>query len=157
MGLSFLRREKRAASAPRGDGYSVLHASLTVVGDMETDGAVRIDGRLEGSIRRARLVVIGASASVAGSVCADEVVISGAIAGNVEASVRVEVQPTAVITGDIAAGAVVIHEGSAVQGRLSIRPRETHAPAAAPEPAARPQATTPRGVRALALSSAEAT
>jgi cytoskeletal protein CcmA (bactofilin family) len=156
MGLPFLRREKRAANSQR-DGYSVLHASLTVVGDMETEGSVRIDGRLEGSIRRARLVVIGASASIAGSVSADEVIIGGAVAGNVEASVRVEVQPTAVITGDIAAGAVVIHEGSAVQGRLSIRPREVHAPAAAPDAAGRPQSATPRNVRALALSTAEAT
>ncbi len=47
--------------------------------------------------------------------------LSGSVQGNIEAADRVELQATAVVTGDIEAGAILIHEGGAVRGRLSVR------------------------------------
>jgi cytoskeletal protein CcmA (bactofilin family) len=100
----------------------VLDAQLTLRGDVETDGTLRVDGRLEGSIRRADVVVIGTGASVTGDISAREVIVGGTVQGNFTATTRVELQPTAVVTGDIEAGAIMIHEGGAVQGRLSVNP-----------------------------------
>ena len=142
----FKRRESSGGHAV-GDSYSILHASLTVFGDIETDGTLRIDGRLEGSVRRAGIVILGPGASIQGSVTAREVIIGGTVQGNIEASERVEVQPTAVVTGDIESGAILMHEGGAVRGRLCVR-------SIAQEGARRPS-PTPRAVR-LAAASGEA-
>ena len=118
----FKRRPDPSTSSPSGSGYSVLDANLSVRGDIETEGTLRVDGRLEGSIRRADVVVLGAGASVQGDICAREVIVGGTVHGNVTATERAELQPSAVVTGDIEAGAIMIHEGCAVQGRLSVNP-----------------------------------
>ena len=117
----FTRRSDNSASGP-GAGYSVLDANLSLTGDVETDGTLRVDGRLEGSIRRADVVVLGTGASVVGDICAREVIVGGTVHGNVTATERAELQPSAVVTGDIEAGAIMIHEGCAVSGRLSVNP-----------------------------------
>jgi cytoskeletal protein CcmA (bactofilin family) len=135
MALFSKRRDLAAHPPAGGDGYSVLHANLTVVGDVESDGTVRVDGRLEGSIRRAGLVILGAGATVRGNVVAREVIVGGTVHGDITAAERVELQPTAAVNGDIDAAAVLVHEGGAVRGRMHVRAREGEVGAiAAPAP-----------------------
>ena len=119
---------KRQDPTPRASGtapagYSVLDAQVTVRGDIETDGMLRIDGRLEGNVNRAAVVVVGAGASIVGNVTARELVVGGTVVGNIAAETRVEVEATAEVDGDIEADAILIHEGGAVRGRLFIRSR----------------------------------
>lgn len=108
--------------APLGSmGYSVLDAHVVVRGDIETNGTLRIDGRLEGNVLRAGSVVVGTTGSVVGNVFAAELVLGGTIHGNVDVERRVELEPTASVVGDIAADAVLIHEGGKVHGRMQVR------------------------------------
>jgi cytoskeletal protein CcmA (bactofilin family) len=116
----------RAAAESGANGCSVLAAGLTVSGDIETEGTIRIDGRLEGSIRRAGSVIIGVDAAVQGNVNAREVVVGGSVQGNINAVDRVELQPTSVVTGDVEANAVLIHEGGTLRGRMCVRARDGH-------------------------------
>jgi cytoskeletal protein CcmA (bactofilin family) len=116
--------KKRTASEPGSRDCSVLAAGITVTGDIETDGTLRIDGRLNGSIRRAGSVIIGSEAVIQGGVNAAEVVVGGTIQGNIVAEERVELQATAVVNGNIEANSVLVHEGSAVNGKLNVRSRE---------------------------------
>ena len=51
--------------------FSAFDSHISITGDVETDGALRIDGRLEGSIHRADLIVVGEGASVIGDITAD--------------------------------------------------------------------------------------
>jgi len=102
--------------------FSVFDSHLTVTGDLETDGALRIDGRLEGAIQRADLVVIGEGASVVGDITAREVIVGGSVTGNIFAQQRTELQSTGIVAGDIRSAAILIQEGGVVQGRLYIHP-----------------------------------
>lgn len=122
--MSLFKRRQRPTAPPSSSsaGYSVLDAQLTVRGDIETVGTLRVDGRLEGSILRADIVVLGLGSAVVGDINAREVIVGGTVNGNVTASARTELQPTAVVTGNIEAGAIMIHEGGAVQGRLTVNP-----------------------------------
>lgn len=117
----FSRRNQTQVLASVGTGYSVLDAQLTMRGDIETAGSLRVDGRLEGSITRAEVVMIGEGATIVGNVHAREVIVGGAVQGNVVATGRVELQKTATVTGDIESGAIHIQEGGAVHGRLAVR------------------------------------
>ena len=119
MKMSFGRQNE---PTPLGSmGYSVLDAHVVVRGDIETDGTLRIDGRLEGNVIRAGSVVIGTTGSVAGNLNASELVLSGTVHGNVDVERRVELESTATVVGDIAADAILIHEGGTVRGRVLIR------------------------------------
>jgi cytoskeletal protein CcmA (bactofilin family) len=66
----------------------LLDAQLSVTGDLDTGGSLRIDGKLEGNVRRADTVVIGVGASMTGDVHAREVVIGGTIIGRATSSRR---------------------------------------------------------------------
>lgn len=133
------------ASTP---GYSVLDANISLVGDLETDGTLRLDGHLRGSIRRADVVVLGPTARVEGNISAREVIVAGAVLGNIDAVERVELQPSALVTGDIETGTVLVQEGGAVRGRLLVRAQEERARLMQP---------TPRSVRLVAGAGGDAT
>ena len=120
--MSLLSRRQSASSSPAGSGYSLLDSQLTLTGDLDTAGSLRIDGRLNGSIRRADTVVLGAGASVMGDISAREVIIGGTLTGNVHATDRVELQPTAIVTGDIVTQVVLVQEGGVVNGRVEMQP-----------------------------------
>jgi cytoskeletal protein CcmA (bactofilin family) len=120
MGLFSIRANTNGTPAPT--GYSVLDTQMIVHGDVETDGQLRVDGRLEGSILRSDGVVIGIGATVVGDVSGREIIIGGSVTGNVSATGRVELQATGAVAGDIESSAIMIQEGGLIQGRLSIHP-----------------------------------
>ena len=137
----FNKSRAPVAPAPSTPGCSVLDAQIVLSGDLETEGTLRLDGKLRGSIRKADLVILGETAEVAGDVVAREVIIGGSVLGNIDASERAELQATGVVTGDITTGTVLIHEGGAVRGRLQVRSHEDRA---------RTMRPTPRSVRLVA-------
>jgi cytoskeletal protein CcmA (bactofilin family) len=89
--------EREHGSAPPGSGRSVLAPGTVLFGDCRTDGAVRIDGRVEGTVRAGHLT-IGSGGRVDGDVematgaSGGAVVIEGRVGGAVRAH-RIEVAP----------------------------------------------------------------
>ncbi len=109
-------------SRPASTGYSVIDHQLSISGDLNTEGTVRIDGKVEGSLHRADTLIIAAGGVVVGDVEAREVVIGGSICGTLTVSGRVEVQSTASVEGDIRAAAIMLQEGGTVRGHVAIHP-----------------------------------
>lgn len=140
----FARRPAHGAAS----GYSVIDRVLTVSGDIRTEGTIRVDGRVEGTLHRADTLIIGAGGTVMGDIEAREVVIGGELTGALTVTERVEVQATAVVHGDIRAAAVHLLEGGTVHGHISIKPIGTDAVQA---PSERKLSLTPRSpVKAVA-------
>ncbi len=132
MGL-FSRRETSPIPTTN---FSVYDSHMTITGDVETDGALRIDGRLEGSIHRADLIVVGEGASVVGDITAREVIVGGAVTGNIFAAQRTELLSSGIVAGDIRSAAILVQEGGVVQGRLYIHPIGGEASSGSSSPAA---------------------
>ena len=124
MRLFSRRKASPSASKPvaSGKGYSLLDTQLSVTGDLETTGSLRIEGNLDGSVLSADSVVIGVGSRISGDIHAREVVVGGTITGNVHASERVELQATAVVTGDVHTGSILVQEGGVVNGRVLMGP-----------------------------------
>jgi cytoskeletal protein CcmA (bactofilin family) len=137
--------KNNAGLAAAAVAYSVLDGQVVVRGDVETDGALRVDGRLEGSILRADLVVLATGATVVGDIHAREVIIGGAVTGNVTASGRVELQSSGAVSGDVQAGAVMIHEGGIINGRMAIDPVGQHGASGRPAKAQQPRLSAVQG------------
>jgi cytoskeletal protein CcmA (bactofilin family) len=117
----FSRRKPPVVS----DGYSIIDEHLSIVGDLATDGTVRVDGRVEGTLHRTNTIIIGAGAIVIGSVEAREIVVGGEVTGNLLVSGRVEVQKTGTVRGDIRAAAVALEEGGTVHGHVIVHPLDS--------------------------------
>lgn len=101
-------------------GYSVIADRLTVRGELETDGTVRVEGRVEGPRHRVGTLVVGAGGYVVGDVEARDVVVAGQIQGNVHASGRLEIEAGASVLGSIHANVMVLREGATIHGQVSI-------------------------------------
>src|SRR5687768_9350015 len=81
-----------------GEGtLSIIAGGMRVIGDIETEGVVKIEGRVEGSIRAGRQVLIGRQGEVKGDITTREAVIGGKVQGTVSATERLEVQATSTI------------------------------------------------------------
>ena len=122
--MSFLKKRARTVTPPPPKGYALLDSSVVVTGDIATNASIRVDGRVDGSIRRADVVVLGVGATMSGDIHAREVVIGGTLNGSVHASERVELQATAIVTGDLVTQSVLVQEGGVVNGRVLMRPPE---------------------------------
>jgi hypothetical protein len=61
---------------------SVIGADLSIIGNLESTGEVRIDGEVQGDVRASRIVVSG-DATVAGALIANEIVIGGNVQGSI--------------------------------------------------------------------------
>jgi hypothetical protein len=74
---------------------------MRVVGDCETDGTLRIEGTVEGTVRAAKAVVIGKDGVVKGDVVTQDAIIGGRVTGAVVAESRLELQATCVVDGEV--------------------------------------------------------
>jgi cytoskeletal protein CcmA (bactofilin family) len=99
---------------------SIIAKDLTVVGNLTSEGVVKIEGTVEGVIRAAIQVLVAPGAVVRGDLHTAEAIIGGRIEGTVHASDRVEVQSSAAIEGDVVTRRIVVLEGGTVNGAVTM-------------------------------------
>lgn len=122
--------ESIGAIRPAGQ-LSILAAGLRIVGDLDADGVVKIEGRLEGTVRGTSQIIVAPGGSVTGNISAGEVIVSGRVEGDITATGRIELQDGAVVAGDLAAPRIVVLEGGELNGRLRMQRARPAAPAVA--------------------------
>jgi cytoskeletal protein CcmA (bactofilin family) len=119
--------DRAPAARPAQPGrLSVLARGLHVTGEIEGDGTVTIEGRLDGAIRGTPQVFVAPGGVVVGGVSAGEVVVGGRVEGDIAATTRIELQAGAVVRGDVTAPRIIVHEGGEVNGYFRMqRPAAT--------------------------------
>jgi len=99
---------------------SLIEASVTMTGDLWSEGDVEIDGHLCGNINCQQLIV-GKHGAVTGVIVAQEAVIRGKITGIIRA-MRVLLQGTAQVESDIFYHSIAVDEGASFEGAARPRP-----------------------------------
>jgi len=105
---------------PKAQPRSVLEASVTLTGDLWSEGDLEIDGHLCGNINCQQLIV-GKNATVTGVIVAHEAVIRGKITGIIRA-MRVLLQETARVESEIFYQSLSVDEGARFEGIARPRP-----------------------------------
>jgi cytoskeletal protein CcmA (bactofilin family) len=101
-------------------GLSIVAKDLTITGDVQAEGVVRIEGRVVGNVHAGDQVLISEGGIVEGDVVTREAVIAGRVHGSIQGDERVELQATAVVHGDIATRRLLIQEGGQVNGGVKM-------------------------------------
>ncbi|MEN8143496.1 MAG: polymer-forming cytoskeletal protein [Gemmatimonadota bacterium] len=101
-----------------GDFVSIVGPGMKIVGDCSSDGTIRVEGRVEGSIRAGKSVVVGQEGIVVGDIETQDAIVAGRVQGSVAADSRVELQATCRVEGDIRSRRVKLDEGGQVDGSL---------------------------------------
>ncbi|EIZ77639.1 hypothetical protein WSK_3648 [Novosphingobium sp. Rr 2-17] len=108
------------SSAPRGvhaSAFSMLGADTTLVGNIQAQTDLHIEGKVEGDIACQSLVQ-GEGSEISGAVQAQSVRLAGLVRGSVVAR-EVVILRTARIEGDLTYDALTIEQGARLDGRLS--------------------------------------
>jgi len=109
---------RESIGTPPESVISIIGPGMKVIGDCITDGTVRVEGTVEGSIKAGKAVVIGKQGSVIGDVQTQDAVISGRVSGTLVAESRLELQATCQIDGDVKTRRMQLEEGALLNGTV---------------------------------------
>jgi cytoskeletal protein CcmA (bactofilin family) len=95
---------------------NIINAGTSIVGDLNSEGDLRIDGIVKGSITVKTKLVLGPSSKVDGNVKAANCDVQGIVNGNIYIEDLLTVKATAKIMGDIKSQKLVIESGAEFNG-----------------------------------------
>jgi cytoskeletal protein CcmA (bactofilin family) len=113
-----MARDRDNSSSSPESVISIIGPGMTIVGDCETDGTVRVEGSVKGSIKAGKAIVIGKQGLVAGDIVTQDAVISGRVEGTLVAASRLELQATCHIEGEVHTRRMQLEEGAVLNGTV---------------------------------------
>jgi len=115
-----MAKERQSQGSPPDSVISIIGPGMKVVGDCTSDGTIRVEGTVEGSIRAGKALVVGKNGFIDGDVVTQDAVISGRLRGTLTAESRLELQCTCQIDGQVVARRMQLEEGAILNGTVQM-------------------------------------
>ena len=115
-----MSRDRSVKPSPPDKVISIIGPGMKVVGDCDSDGAIRVEGSVVGNIRASKAVVVGKDGIVEGDIFTQDAVIAGTVKGVVRAESRLEVQATSRMEGEVIAARMQLEEGAILNGTVQM-------------------------------------
>lgn len=93
-------------------------------GTLTAKGSLKIDGRIDGSIVDAKMVIVGKTGKIKGDISCEICSVSGEVKGNILALASIEIMVGARVEGDLRAPRIVLEEGAFFNGNCSMEPSQ---------------------------------
>lgn len=137
-------------------GASIICSDMHITGSIKTEGAIQIDGKIEGDIT-AGDITVGSTGEIIGEVKAETLRVKGKVKGSVRAK-KVELETGAVVEGDIIHAALVIQPDATFEGQVKREsdPLKASAPKAAVAPAPTSTATPTATIKPTTTATGQA-
>ena len=101
---------------------NLIGAGTVIEGDVRSNGDIRIDGTVYGSVSSKAKVVIGNTGVIEGDVNSQNSDVSGTIKGKTTVSELLFLKSSAKIIGDIVTGKLVVEVGATFTGSCNMGP-----------------------------------
>ncbi|MDF3934896.1 bactofilin family protein [Pseudomonas citronellolis] len=133
----FGNHKKKAPQVAVGSFSSLLSGSLALVGDLEFEEGLKVQGRIHGNVRHKAgtqsLLALGAEGRIEGNVTSYDALIDGTIVGDLHVEHLLELHSNARVVGNIRYRQLSMENGASVDGKLTRleddgRPLELPAP-----------------------------
>ena len=118
----FSSKEKSQNPGPA--ALNLIGAGTVISGDVKSNGDLRLDGSLVGTLESKAKVVLGPSAQLEGSLSAANADIAGNVKGVVKVNDVLVLKAGAVIDGDIIAKRLVVELGARFNGTCTMNTGE---------------------------------
>tara|TARA_B100000900_G_scaffold259152_1_gene220910 strand:+ start:7500 stop:7916 length:417 start_codon:yes stop_codon:yes gene_type:complete len=99
---------------------NIIGQGTSIIGDINSNGDIRVDGTLKGSINTEGKVVLGKEGVVEGDVICQNADISGIIKAKITVSNLLSLKETAKLKGDIVTNKLSIEPGAEFTGSCSM-------------------------------------
>ncbi len=87
-------------------------------GQLNFQGAVRIDGTFTGEITSDGTLIVGTDAIIDGTLNVGQLVLSGTVNGEVTATRKIVIHKTGIINGTIRTPALIMEDGARIEGEV---------------------------------------
>jgi cytoskeletal protein CcmA (bactofilin family) len=99
---------------------NIIGAGTLIDGNITTNGDMRIDGSLTGSINVKGKLVVGVSGSIDGEIICQNADVSGTIKGKISVAELLALKASSKLTGDIITNKIAVEPGAAFSGTCSM-------------------------------------
>ncbi len=99
---------------------TIIGPSVNVEGNFTSQGNVRIEGSINGSVATSGALSIGEQAHIAANIQATSAHIAGYVKGNLQIKERLELAATSRIDGDISTKILIVTEGAQLTGKCQM-------------------------------------
>src|SRR5215831_8787372 len=130
----FERDQNQKPTRPEelGATSAFLGKGTKIVGKLNFEGSVRIEGQIEGEITAQDTLTIGEGAVVKAKINGTSVVVHGQVTGDISARTRLELRAPSKVVGNISTPNLVIQEGAVFEGQCAMGGAATGAVAGDP-------------------------
>ena len=116
--------ERKITDSDEWTGF--LERGIKVVGDIESSGTLRVNSRVEGTLKSHSMLILGDASEVEGQLEARIVIVGGKFKGIVRASERVEIHEKGVVTGEVHSKCLLIEPGAIFEGTCHMMPEASN-------------------------------
>lgn len=124
MSLFGNRKQPEESFSQKGDGfqntYNILGKGTEIIGNIISDGDIRIDGVLKGNLESRSKVILGPSGVIQGNVHCENMDVEGSVLGKIECAEILFIKNNAHIEGDIHTNKLVVENGAVFNGQCSM-------------------------------------
>jgi cytoskeletal protein CcmA (bactofilin family) len=110
-------KNKEKSSSSNQGLLNLIGPGTEIKGDLICEGDIRIDGRVDGTIKVGQRLVIGESGIVNGNIQADNAIIAGFVNGNIKSIQSTLLHGKSIVKGDIYTSQIIIESGASFNGR----------------------------------------
>ena len=101
---------------------NIIGQSTYIEGSIKSEGNIRVDGRIKGTINTAAAFIIGLTGVVEGQTQAHNITISGKYDGGIMCNEKLVLEANSNVTGDINTRRLVIDDGAVFNGNCKMNP-----------------------------------
>ena len=99
---------------------NLINQKTKVVGNMNIEGSIRIDGYVKGNVDVSEVLVLGKTGVIEGNIKTKDAILGGTIIGEIRCSQKAEFQSNSKLKGDVYCKVLIIEEGTTFDGHCSM-------------------------------------
>ena len=93
---------------------TIIANSVTIKGDIQSSGVLRIDGEVQGNVTSNARIIIGKSGRITGNIQAESCEIEGITNGTIQVKGTLALKSTAKVDGEISTQKLIVDEGAVI-------------------------------------------
>lgn len=118
------------AGKAEGEENGIIAKGFKLEGTLDVVGALRVNGRVKGTVHSKSQVVLGESAEIEGEIQCAHLSVAGKVNGNVHCTERLEILSSGLVEGDVHTPSLGIEPGGILEGRCHMKTQPGTAEAA---------------------------
>ncbi|WP_338792108.1 polymer-forming cytoskeletal protein [Bernardetia sp. Wsw4-3y2] len=112
--------KKQTVGSTEVEANNIIGKGTKIIGDLITQGNIRIDGEINGNITSKSKVALGSGSNLKGNLVSSNAEIEGEVTGNLFIAELLILKANAVINGDVCALRMITEPGAKINGQCKV-------------------------------------